>query len=183
MFLTDGWCISHELGPLCSIWPSRTQQELVTFPLRLPCLAFAICGRRWQNDVHEIKYSVWDDVIIIHICNSNGHGTILPVSSSLGPGSTVRIKVKRAKQKLGEGKLGSRAWRPAFDAAICLSAIITLTNKTILGKKNTWIMFEPHPCYNLGTGLICGYFMKDSLHIIQCRSPEVGISASLHIIA
>ena len=49
----------------------------------------------------------------------------------------LRIKVKRAKQKLGEGKLGSRAWRPAFDAAICLSAIITLTDKTILGKKNT----------------------------------------------
>ena len=64
-----------------------------------------------------------------------GHSGILPVSSSLGPGSTVTIKVKRAKQKLGEGKLGSRAWRPAFDAAICLSAIITLTDKTILGKK------------------------------------------------
>ena len=30
----------------------------VTFPLRLPRLAFAICGWRWQNDVHEIKYSV-----------------------------------------------------------------------------------------------------------------------------
>ena len=30
----------------------------VTFPLRPPCLAFAICGWRWQNDVHEIKYSV-----------------------------------------------------------------------------------------------------------------------------
>ena len=66
-----------------------------------------------------------------------GHSGILPVSSSLGPGSTVTNKVKRAKQKLGEGKLGSRAWRPAFDAAICLSAIITLTDKTILGKKKT----------------------------------------------
>ena len=27
----------------------------VTFPLRLPRLAFAICGWRWQNDLHEIK--------------------------------------------------------------------------------------------------------------------------------
>ena len=25
----------------------------VTFPLRPPRLAFAICGRRWQNDVYE----------------------------------------------------------------------------------------------------------------------------------
>ena len=32
----------------------------VTFPLRPPRLAFAICGRRWQNDVYEIKYSVCD---------------------------------------------------------------------------------------------------------------------------
>ena len=30
----------------------------VTFPLWPPRLAFAICGWRWQNDVHEIKYSV-----------------------------------------------------------------------------------------------------------------------------
>ena len=30
----------------------------VTFPLRLPRLAFAICGWRWKNDLHEIKYSV-----------------------------------------------------------------------------------------------------------------------------
>ena len=30
----------------------------VTFPLRPPRLAFAICWWRWQNDVHEIKYSV-----------------------------------------------------------------------------------------------------------------------------
>ena len=30
----------------------------VTFPLRPSRLAFAICGRRWQNDVYEIKYSV-----------------------------------------------------------------------------------------------------------------------------
>ena len=29
----------------------------VTFPFRPPRLAFAICGRRWQNDVYEIKYS------------------------------------------------------------------------------------------------------------------------------
>ena len=27
-------------------------------PLRLPRLAFAICGWRWQNNLHEIKYSV-----------------------------------------------------------------------------------------------------------------------------
>ena len=32
----------------------------VTFPLLPPRLAFAICGRRWQNDVYEIKYSVCD---------------------------------------------------------------------------------------------------------------------------
>ena len=30
----------------------------VTFTLRTPHLAFAIWGWRWQNDVHEIKYSV-----------------------------------------------------------------------------------------------------------------------------
>ena len=30
----------------------------VNFPLRPPRLAFAICGWRWQNDEHEIKYSV-----------------------------------------------------------------------------------------------------------------------------
>ena len=30
----------------------------VTFPLLPPRLDFAIFGRRWQNDVHEIKYSV-----------------------------------------------------------------------------------------------------------------------------
>ena len=29
----------------------------VTFPLRPSRLAFGICGRKWQNDVHEIKYS------------------------------------------------------------------------------------------------------------------------------
>ena len=33
----------------------------VTFPLRPPCLAFAICGRRWQSDVYEIKYSVCEN--------------------------------------------------------------------------------------------------------------------------
>ena len=27
----------------------------VTFPLRPPRLAFAICGRRWQNDKYENK--------------------------------------------------------------------------------------------------------------------------------
>ena len=30
----------------------------VTFLLCPPRLAFTICGRRWQNDVYEIKYSV-----------------------------------------------------------------------------------------------------------------------------
>ena len=34
----------------------------VTFPLRPPRLAFAICGWRWQNDVYEIKYSVCEGV-------------------------------------------------------------------------------------------------------------------------
>ena len=29
----------------------------VTFPLWPPCLAFAICGRRWQNNEYENK--VW----------------------------------------------------------------------------------------------------------------------------
>ena len=38
----------------------------VTFPLRPPRLAFAICGRRWQNDVHEIKYSVCVNIIKQH---------------------------------------------------------------------------------------------------------------------
>ena len=27
----------------------------VTFPLRSPRLAFAICGRRWQTDMYEKK--------------------------------------------------------------------------------------------------------------------------------
>ena len=30
----------------------------VSFPLRPPRLAFAICGWSWQNNVHETKYSV-----------------------------------------------------------------------------------------------------------------------------
>ena len=30
----------------------------VTFPVRSPRLAFAICGRRWQYDVYEMKNSV-----------------------------------------------------------------------------------------------------------------------------
>ena len=37
----------------------------VTFPLRPPRLAFAICGWRLQYDVHEIKYSVCVCVCII----------------------------------------------------------------------------------------------------------------------
>ena len=36
----------------------------VTFPLRPPRLAFAICGWRWQNDVNEIKYSVSSDTTL-----------------------------------------------------------------------------------------------------------------------
>ena len=36
----------------------------VTFPLRPPSLAFAIFGWRWQNDVHEIKYSVVGNKIL-----------------------------------------------------------------------------------------------------------------------
>ena len=40
----------------------------VTFPLRPPRLAFAICGWRWQNDVHEIKYSVlWLSLTCKHV--------------------------------------------------------------------------------------------------------------------
>ena len=35
----------------------------VVIVIRPPRLAFAICGRRWQNDEHEIKYSVC-------VCNS-----------------------------------------------------------------------------------------------------------------
>ena len=38
----------------------------VTFPLRPPCLAFATCGRRWQSDVYEIKYSVCEKKKIIY---------------------------------------------------------------------------------------------------------------------
>ena len=38
----------------------------VTFPLLPLRLAFAICGWRRQNDVHEIKYSVCVCVCCIH---------------------------------------------------------------------------------------------------------------------
>ena len=37
----------------------------VTFPLRPPRIAFAICGWRWQNDVYETKYSVWLLLILV----------------------------------------------------------------------------------------------------------------------
>ena len=40
------------------VWMTCYVVTAVTFPLRPPRLAFAICGWRWQNDVHEIKYSV-----------------------------------------------------------------------------------------------------------------------------
>ena len=40
----------------------------VTFPLRLPRLAFAICGWRWQNDLHEIKYSV---CVCVCVCDDH----------------------------------------------------------------------------------------------------------------
>ena len=45
---------------ICSFFPSKVLfvMTAVTFPLRPPRLAFAICGWRWQNDVREIKYSV-----------------------------------------------------------------------------------------------------------------------------
>ena len=39
----------------------------VTFPLRPPCLASATCGRRWQSDVYEIKYSVCEKKKIIYL--------------------------------------------------------------------------------------------------------------------
>ena len=36
----------------------------VTFPLRPPRLAFAICGRRWRNDEYENKvYIVCENVL------------------------------------------------------------------------------------------------------------------------
>ena len=36
----------------------------VTFPLRPPRLAFAICGRRWRNDEYEnIVYIVCENVL------------------------------------------------------------------------------------------------------------------------
>ena len=38
----------------------------VTFPLLPPRLAFAVCGWRRQNDVHEIKYSVCVCAVFIH---------------------------------------------------------------------------------------------------------------------
>ena len=44
----------HSLFSYFTILPMTA----VTFPLRPPRLAFAICGRRWENDVYEIKYSV-----------------------------------------------------------------------------------------------------------------------------
>ena len=46
----------------------------VTFPLRPPRLAFAICGWRWQNDVHEIKYRV-----CVCVCVKNSLKTLFNV--------------------------------------------------------------------------------------------------------
>ena len=34
----------------------------ITYPLRPPRLAFAICGRRWQNDVYENK------IYCVYVC-------------------------------------------------------------------------------------------------------------------
>ena len=51
----------------------------VTFPLRPPRLAFAICGWRWQNDVHEIKYSVCVCVCVCQLTVLSG----TPVRTSL----------------------------------------------------------------------------------------------------
>ena len=36
----------------------------VTFPLRPPRLAFAICGWRWHNDLHENKVEYYYYIII-----------------------------------------------------------------------------------------------------------------------
>ena len=51
----------------------------VTFPLRPPRLAFAICGWRWQNDVYETihkKYRVCEIVhpslVLISLCLLTG---------------------------------------------------------------------------------------------------------------
>ena len=51
----------------------------VTFPLRPPRLAFAICGWRRQNDVHEIKYSVGVCVCVCQLTVLSG----TPVRTSL----------------------------------------------------------------------------------------------------
>jgi len=42
----------------------------VTFPLRPPRLAFAICGWRWQNDVHEIKYSACETPVVYKLVDT-----------------------------------------------------------------------------------------------------------------
>ena len=43
---------------LFSYFTISSVMTAVTFLLCPPRLAFTICGRRWQNDVYEIKYSV-----------------------------------------------------------------------------------------------------------------------------
>ena len=40
---------------LFSYFTILSVMSAVTFPLRPPRLAFAICGRRWENDVFENK--------------------------------------------------------------------------------------------------------------------------------
>ena len=51
-------CFSVILIYPCSLFSYFTISSVVTavtFPLRPPGLAFAICGRRWQTDVHGNK--------------------------------------------------------------------------------------------------------------------------------
>ena len=50
---------------------------------RPPRLAFAICRWRWQNDVHEIKYSVCETHIAI---DQNKINSILAINVERGRG-------------------------------------------------------------------------------------------------
>ena len=48
----------------------------VTYPLRPPRLAFAICWRRWQNDMYENK------VYCVCVC---GFNNVQPLKSNIKP--------------------------------------------------------------------------------------------------